>query len=357
MSRLLVCTVGTSLLTNRDERPWAGWNGRNGDPLPDAAEVDRWLDQAEPAIASAEANTLSRVELTEQDRVVLLHSDTPEGRFCAERLATYLNAGRCRNAELRPLIALGYHAGGFAQRGLRSLVSEAVIAIKEARRGCLEPVLCATGGFKAEIAFLNLLGALLQVEVCYIHEQFREIVRLPRLPLTWDTTFVERNLDFFTWIDDEPRPSVEVENRLKSRPELRPLVEDDAEGCTYLNAAGHLLFQAGKEQLASGPRVAWPEASPVPPKEKNGLSGVEHHRPRGWESFVAQLCKIDCVSRVVYDAAAAAGPAVKILDAATGKIGVRYGSGDQTLPLTVMTTAKGEAQTQLVVDHVQKEVK
>ena len=357
MSRVLITTIGTSLLTNRDERPWAGWNGRNGDPLPDAVEVDRWLDQAEPAAASAETNTLRALELTEQDRVVLLHSDTSEGRFCTERLAAYLNAGRCRSAELRPLIALGYHAGGFAQRGLRSLVSEAVKAIKEARSGGLEPVLCATGGFKAEIAFLNLLGALLQVEVCYIHEHFREMVRLPRLPLTWDAAFVEHNLDFFTWIDDEPRPSVEVENWLKGRPELRPLVEDDADGCTYLSAAGHLLFQAGQEQLASGPRITWPDPSPVPPKEKYGLSGVEHHRPRGWESFVARLCEIDCVSRVVYDAAAAAGHAIKILDAATGKIGIRYGSGDQMLPLAVLTTATGEAQTQLVVDYIRDKIK
>ncbi len=337
--------------------PWTGWNGRQGDPLPDAAEVERWLDQAEPAAASAETNTFRALELAETDRVVLLHSDTPEGRYCAERLETYLNTGHCRDAQLRPLVALGYHAGGFAQRGLRSLVSEAIKAINEARQGSLEPVLCATGGFKAEIAFLNLLGALLQVEVCYIHEQFREIVRLPRLPLAWDAEFVARNLDFFEWIDAEIRPSVEVENRLKGRPELRPLVEDDADGCTYLNAAGDLLFQAAREQVAHGPRVAWPEASPVPPQEKNGLSGVEHHRPRGWERFVDRLCAIDCVSRVVYDAAGATGPAAKVLDAATGKLGVRYGSSDQILPLAVLTTAKGAAQTQLVTEYIRSKIK
>jgi hypothetical protein len=71
------------------------------------------------------------------------------------------------------------------------------------RASTLEPVLCATGDFKAEVAFLNVLGALLHVE------QFREIVRLPRL---------------------------------RGRPELRPLVMDDAGGHTYLNAAGDLLI-------------------------------------------------------------------------------------------------------------------
>lgn len=28
MSRQMICTVGTSVLTNRDDRPWAGWSPR-----------------------------------------------------------------------------------------------------------------------------------------------------------------------------------------------------------------------------------------------------------------------------------------------------------------------------------------
>jgi hypothetical protein len=54
MSRQIICTVGTSLLTNKeDNRPWAGWNQRKPDPLPDAAEVRRWLADADPVKASA----------------------------------------------------------------------------------------------------------------------------------------------------------------------------------------------------------------------------------------------------------------------------------------------------------------
>ena len=58
MSRQVIYAVGTSLLTNRDYRPWAGWNPRTPDPLPAAADVERWLGSADLVKASAETNTL-----------------------------------------------------------------------------------------------------------------------------------------------------------------------------------------------------------------------------------------------------------------------------------------------------------
>lgn len=354
VSRLLICTVGTSLLTNRDDRPWAGWSPQRKDPLPDHAVVDQWLGRADPAAASAETNTLRAVDCGSSDRVLLLHSDTPEGAYCAERLKHYLGPAGCREATCRKLSDLGYHHGTFTQRGLRSLISESVRAIREANSRGLTPVFCATGGFKPETAFLNLLGALLEVEVYYIHELFREIVRLPRLPLAWDADHVVRNHDFFDWIDAEPRVSGEVENWLRGRPELRSLVEDGSDGNTYLNAAGNLLFAAARERLALGPRAVWPPAIARSPEEKDGVSKIEHHRPTGWERFVRRLCEIDCVGRVAYDAAAVDGPPVKILNSETGVLAVRYGDAGKSLPLRVETSAKGIAQTELVAGYLQR---
>jgi putative CRISPR-associated protein (TIGR02619 family) len=352
VARTLICTVGTSLLSNRDGRPWGGW--KDGQPLPEAAAVDDWLAQADPALASAETNTLRGLGLREDDHVLLLHSDTPVGEYCSGRLRTWLQS-RCRDVSERRLEALGYHGASFAQRGLRRLTDEAATAVRRARAAGREPLFCATGGFKAETAFLNLLGALLQVEVCYIHEQFRnrEVVRFPRLPLVWDADFVARHQAFFEWIDAQPRQATEVENRLRAAPELRPLVDEDEDGNTYLNAAGNLLYQAARTRLERG-AAAWPEASPRAPEEKNALSGVEHHRPPGWEGFVRRLCAIGWVHHVRYDEAAWGGPVVKPLDADVGELGVRYERGGKGLPLRVATTARGETQTQLVAESLRK---
>lgn len=106
MSRQVICTVGTSLLTNRDDRPWAGWNPRTPDPLPDAADVERWLGRADPVKASAETNTLRALGLCEADALALLHSDTPQGRFCAEALGKFYRA-RCREVSRVQFPVLG----------------------------------------------------------------------------------------------------------------------------------------------------------------------------------------------------------------------------------------------------------
>jgi hypothetical protein len=172
------------------------------------------------------------------------------------------------------------------------------------------------------------------------------------LPLTWDAEFGSRHEQFFTWIDEEPRRSGDVESWLKGRPDLRSLVEDDGDGHTLLTAAGDLLFKAARERLATGPRAIWPEADPRPPAKKSQVSSTEHHRPGGWERFVARLCDIDCVTVVRYDAGAHGGPQVKVMDPQAGALGVRFGSGDAVLPLRVETTARGDAQCELVAGYV-----
>ena len=351
MARLLITTVGTSLLTNR-ERPWS-WSPWRKDPLPDIDVVDEWLAEADPIQASAEMNTLHRREIQKTDQIAFLHSDTDEGRYCSERLGTYY-ANRCRDVRQCPLEALSYRDDSFAQRGLKSLISVTLAEIRYAHNQTLTPIFCATGGFKAEIAFLNLLGALLNIEVYYIHELHREEVKLPRLPLTWDTDYVLQHQDFFDWITDDLRRSSEVESWLNASPELRPLVEnvvDNGESYAYLNAAGELLFQAAQ---MSGPRAVWPEASDRSPEEKDGVSGVAHHRPDGWQPFVNKLCRIDCVSYVRYSENAYGGTPVKVLNAENGTIGVRFGPRGNELPLQVETTARGNEQTELVASHIRR---
>lgn len=352
MSRLLITTVGTSLLTGRDTRPWAGWN--RGSPLPDPATVDAWVATADPIQASAEINTLHRLDLSSDDHIHLLHSDTLEGRFCADHLAHW-GQSHCGHVRSIAITGMDYRAQGFghAGAGLKHLVKLAIESVHDAQQTFLIPLFCATGGFKAEIAFLNLLGALLGIEVVYIHDQFRELVTLPRLPLTWNVEFVREHQAFFEWIDAQPRTSIEVEQRLKPNPDLRSLIVHDDDGYAYLDAAGDLMWHAAAEAIVAAPRAVWPPADPRPPADKSGVSLVAHHRPKGWEAFVNRLCGIDCVRRVLYDTAAHGSQYIRVLDADQGDIGIVFGTTN-ALPLRVQTTARGQAQTELVAGYLKK---
>lgn len=348
--RMIITTVGTSLLTNRDDRPWSGWTRIV--PLPEKSVVANWLNLSDPKKASAEMNTLGTIGVDQTDQLRFLHSDTPEGVFCAERLCEYAKRKwKLSDADLFAVKSLGYNHGNFAQKGLRSLVDLALKSLHDAKERRLTPLFCATGGFKAEIAFLNLLGALMNVEVVYIHEQFREVIWLPRLPLKWDEGYVLEREDFFQWIDSEPRLARDAESWLKKDPTLEPLIETDEEGYIYLNAAGDLLYKSAKVRNENVTTSA-PEPSPITAEDKNHISGMEHHRPNGWEQYVEKLCRIEYATGVFYDPAAFGGESPKIRDADDGSILVRFGSADNFLPIRIETTAKGEAQTLFLMEII-----
>jgi putative CRISPR-associated protein (TIGR02619 family) len=345
MSRHILVTVGTSLLTNRDDRPWGGW--RHGRDFPPEADVDRWLRDAKPAAASAEIHTLHRLEVGSEDVLFLFCSQSPDGRFCAEALRRYYQGLKIRS-EVQAISGFTGESRTFSE-GLKNMIDLVLKRIGELENRATQVILAATGGYKPESAFLTLLGALAGVDVVYLHERHQELVRIPRLPLHWNEDVVHGNREFFEWIDEEPRPTEEVEARLKGHPELRFLTTPAEDGNTYLTVAGTLLWRAASK---SRPRVEWPPADARPPAEKNGLSGIEHERPKGWESFVRRLCSIDCVRWVRFDPKAGGGARVRIADPEQGHIFVFYRHGDQALPLRVETTARGEAQTQLVAEYL-----
>lgn len=357
--RTLIVTVGTSLLTNRDEegtvvkRPWAGW--RRGSPMPELDLALEYLRRANPVQASAETNTLQALPLAERDRIAWLHSDTEEGKWCAEVLKDHFKT-QGYPGDLYRISGLAYREATFTGRGLRSLLEHVFTAIRQA--GPDHVVLCATGGFKAEIAFTNLVGLLMQVPVCYIHEHFQELVWLPRLPVDWDLSVVEENVHFFQWIDSHPRPTAEVENWLKAQPTLRPLVTEGSDGNTYLSPAGDLLFRAHRERAAAGPRAMWPPPSVRSPQQKNRMSSVSHRRPDGWEQFVRRLTEVDCVEAVRYDdSGLAQGGRTRVYRRAPeeGGFGVTYCHGDRALPLWIETTARGESQLGLVLEWFERQ--
>ena len=244
MSSVILTTVGTSLLAN------ARRESKVNDP-----KILEYLYH-NPKAASAETNSLLRI-LQKGDEIVLLHSDTFEGGRAARLLETYWCEKRvdCRRERIP---GLAYDAQGFVDYGLKNFVQTLAGEIRKANRAQKEVIINATGGFKAEIAYATALGLIFKVPVCYIHEQFREVVELPPSPFGWDSSVLLYNENFFDWLEAEPRPKAEVESRVKAlvyEPEVRLLLEDTPDGHTMLSPLGQAYLEAFRGELEQAQRV------------------------------------------------------------------------------------------------------
>jgi putative CRISPR-associated protein (TIGR02619 family) len=226
--RTIITTVGISLLGK----------AKTDEPL----DYLRRLSEESLKEASAETNSLMRL-LQPKDRIVFLHSETEEGKKAAEALRDFYR-GRNYDAEARKIPSLKYDEKQFAMRGLRSFVTQLVQCIQENRKHQREVIINATGGFKAEFAYAFLVGLLFEVPVYYIHEKFSEIISLPALPVDWNFQTIDDHESFFEWIEQDLRPTQEVENRLKGLPEAVRLLLVEEEGYTMLSPAGEAFYLA-----------------------------------------------------------------------------------------------------------------
>ncbi|MBD2389276.1 putative CRISPR-associated protein [Aphanizomenon flos-aquae NRERC-008] len=174
----MIMTVGTSLLTNRDDnsekkRPWVGQKN-----IGDRQIAIQWMSEIEPEFISAETNTIWRLNPNFNDEILLLHSDTPSGLECAEVLKEYLeNIRGQKNVSLNPIPGINYDLdeSGSALEQMAIFLKKLVLESKG------NVTLAATGGFKAQTMIMAVIGNAFKIPICYVHEQYKALIYLPYL--------------------------------------------------------------------------------------------------------------------------------------------------------------------------------
>jgi len=353
MTRTILTTVGTSLLTGTS-RPWYRW--QHSQPLPAANDVETWLQQANPIKATAETHTWYRLGLFDADdrnkiEVVLIHSQTEDGRYCAERLVS-LAHHKGLKARSRQVDGLAYSDGPKFNRGLRQLARVVGEEIKRGQAsGTVE--LAATGGFKAEIAIANLVGAVSDTPVHYIYEQFTSLITIEPIPVTLRADWIgsdagRRLLEAFNSANDVI-PLNNIESLLKQDERLLSLVEID-EGDAALNLLGEIALR-----LLGTPHESWPNPTDTAPEGKIQLSNAPHHRPQGSERIVNTLANSRYVTAIRYEGAMAGGILREAPDNESDLI--HRIEGSPALTLRISTTATTSGQRRLVQQLLRKELK
>ena len=241
--RTILTTVGISVMSPI----------KHDGNTPNDQKLASYLRNTNAATASAETNSLSRI-LEKNDNIVFLCSDTDSGRLCANALSTHYNNSKKYKASVKVIPDLTYKESKFKVQGLRSFVSTLISLVREHKTSG-EVLINATGGFKAEMAYANLIGLLFNVPVFYIHELFKDIIEMPAPPIGWNYSLIADNEVFFEWINECLRKTNDVNISLGKLPEairqeIRFLLEDE-DGFTLLSPTGEVFFEAFREEQAS----------------------------------------------------------------------------------------------------------
>ncbi len=179
----IILTVGTSLLRNEDKelpeskkRPWLGQK-----TIGDRSEAIAWMNHTDVERISAETNTLLRLEPRETDEVILLYSDTAEGKECAEVLQAFLlQIFQITDVQTRLIPGVHYELDETASALER--MADLLNQLIDQAKGHV--TLAATGGFKAQAMVMSTIGHIRSVPVCYVHEAYRSLIYLPYLSST-----------------------------------------------------------------------------------------------------------------------------------------------------------------------------
>lgn len=199
----ILCTIGTSIANgcpelSRFQKQGSAWAD---DYQQLAGEITGRLQRfdlsaaAGRIAASAELNSLHRLKLQEGDEVVLLATDTADGRACGEALSLVLTkhwpgvrviVERVEGLQVRD-------AKRLREMGLARLMQVVLRYVEDPQRkygGGL--VINPTGGFKGVVPFLTVIGMIFRVPTVYVFEFSDTLIHLPPLPINFDLQLFQR---------------------------------------------------------------------------------------------------------------------------------------------------------------------
>lgn len=219
MNRLVVSTIGTSLLTNQinrgnpDEKDWFprlrdSANLTLEKTPPEAKAILESLKQRaleklnEGSVgkirsASAELNGIygiydENLQAGKQDVHLLIATDTAQGEGTANIVGDFLKTHGIANVQIWKPKGLSTASTEVFTNGIDELleqIDEAIPGYKESGyRICFNLV----GGFKSLQAYLNTIGMFYADEIIYIFEgPNSEMITIPRLPIAIDRSIID----------------------------------------------------------------------------------------------------------------------------------------------------------------------
>lgn len=350
-AQVLICTVGTSLLSNL--------RAKSQDVSNEIALVSQ-LKKLDPTdkLLGAEINSIHSIlqkRYLDPRKLFLCVSDTTDGEITGSILQRY---SRDLFQEVEVVKIIGLQAEDpkrFRNYGLRYLVRVISDIVKRARDQGQDVIINATGGFKAQISFAGLIGQLLNVPVYYMFETFQEVIELPPLPVSFSFDFWLRHFDALERLSRDLVPENEVPQDLDEILLLRE------EGLCCLSSLGELFHQGYKERFRrQRVQLLPPHCGLHPDQKKIVFEDNNPHRHPGLAEYLRQLLQRGYITgaRTYYFNPDLPERLRFFISprCRANEIEGWYSDGNRTTKFILITTAQTELERQAVIVALMEEI-
>ena len=184
--KTIICTTGTSIaLGIPPDRIDRSTIEKRLKDLREDPSTEHYLIQA-----SAESHSLFRMNLDPADTVHLLHTQTEEGKVCADALKSLISDSEALGQKVQLHEVHGLQVEDrdrFRREGIDSLF-KILDGLSKPRldRGQHDVWLNVTGGFKSVVPYVTLFGLLYRLPVVYIFERSETLITLPPAAINFD---------------------------------------------------------------------------------------------------------------------------------------------------------------------------
>lgn len=371
MRDTLICTVGTSLLSNCK---------RLGGKIEEHISNKNWKsltiflinqDNTE-RICGAEINSITSIcdegLIQEKNRLIFLVSDTEDGKSIGQLLKQYYENSRnpikFRQVEYRILTGLrDDNVEEFKITGLKNLVKE---ISNEVRKYSSQGIaINATGGYKAQISFAGMIGQALSIPVYYLFERFSKIIELPPQPIALDLGLWLNYYVFFEQLESEDIVKKSELSELEidlENPVISTLIDElyDEEQQNYLvtfSAMGVLFNERCRLEFSKQEKTL---LSLVPkidtPSDQKIINIRDDHGKDTLEKFAKKLCNSPYVIKVINSLPFNPQQKTPIRRSKTnGIIEFVLTRTDAGLGICIQTTGRNLAETNTIALHLQEE--
>lgn len=254
--KTIICTTGTSIASgvplDRIDKSTIEKRLKDlrGDP-----NTGHYLVQA-----SAESHSLFRMNLDPADTVHLLHTQTEEGKVCADALKSLISDSEALGQKVQLHEVHGLQVEDrdrFRREGIDNLFKRLdELSKPHLDRGQHDVWLNVTGGFKSVVPYVTLFGLLYRLPVVYIFERSETLITLPPAAINFDFERLAQIDGAIRRLTEEgPMPKdeffKEIPNLDHSKREWISTLLEEEDGLVTLSAFGFLASRVINQEIPS----------------------------------------------------------------------------------------------------------